>query len=163
MAAGWAGARLALGREDEQQAAVLVVGGKHVRLASAGWSPSASTRTSLPITRTPHSSVVSIGSSPFSKLQPEQLLHRPADGALVVEAGQLEAPFPQPITRASRVADEEGGVRVRVVVVEQLEQEAEPAALAAAGGVAGSRTSARPEVSRSPQLGQMKMGMIESD
>ena len=111
-------------------------------------SPSALTETFLPSERTPHSSEVSIGSAdavpvacrrscphrPRSQpLQPQDFLHGAPDHVLVGEAGQLEAASAGVDHARLLVADEEGGVGRRVVVVEQLEDEAEAALRAALG------------------------------
>src|SRR5207248_347078 len=68
--------------------------------------------------------------------QAEHVLHGTPDRGLVLEAGQLEAAAPAADHPGLGVADEEGRVRVRVVVVQQLEQKAESTLLAAAGRAA---------------------------
>ena len=62
--------------------------------------------------------------------QAEDVAHLPADDALVVEAGQLEGAAAAADDAALGVADEERGVRGRVVVVEQFEEKAEATARA---------------------------------
>ena len=122
---------LALRGEHEQQAAVVVVGGKDIGDGFAGRSPSALTETRLPSERTPHSSEVSIGSvtpsplvsalsspSPGRSSRGRAPPHRPADHVLVGEAGQLEAAFAGVDHAFLLVADEEGGVRRRIIIVE---------------------------------------------
>src|SRR5207244_10090945 len=69
---------------------------------------------------------------PVHEGEAEDVLDRPADRGLVPEPGELEAAAPAPDHAGLVVADEEGRVRVRVVVVEQLEEESEAAFLAAA-------------------------------
>ena len=159
VAAAAAHASVQLRREDEQQAAVLVVRGEDVCLGGLG-----------PVALGVHDHrLVEHAHAPLERradvvvavleLEPEDLPHRAADHVEVAEAGELRAPRPAPISRALLVADEEGGVRRRVVVVEQLEQEAEAALLARLRRGSGSRRSVPSEVLRSPQFGQMKMGM----
>ena len=81
-------------------------------------------------------------SSPFSNSRPEHLLDRAADHVLVAEAGQLARAAAGADQPALLVGDEERGVGRRVVVVEQLEEEAEAAVRAAARAL-GSRRCAR--------------------
>ena len=126
--------------------------------AGSGRSPSACTTTCLSSTRTPHSSAVADVVVPVLELEAEHVLHGAADHVEVAQPGELAGAAAGADQPALLVEDEERGVGSRVVVVEQLEQEAEPAALAAlraaleAGG-------ALEESLRFPQLGQMKIGM----
>src|ERR671920_1053560 len=75
--------------------------------------------------------------------QVQHVLHGPADHVEVTEPGELPRAAARADQAALLVEQEEGGVRSRVVVVEQLEQEAEAASLAAlrpaleAGGALG--------------------------
>ena len=59
-------------------------------MARAGRSPSALTSTGLFSARTPHSSDGADGILPVGPSQAEDLTHRAADDALVVEARELE-------------------------------------------------------------------------
>ena len=70
-------------------------------------------------------------SSPFSNSRLQHVLHRASDHVEVAEPRELARAAAGADEPALLVEDEEGGVRRGVVVVEQLEQEAEPAALAA--------------------------------
>ncbi len=69
-----------------------------------------------------------------SKRSPSTCSHALADHLFLLEAGQLEGASPAADHAALAVADEERGVRRRVVVVEQLEEEREAALRAAAFG-----------------------------
>ena len=66
-----------------------------------------------------------------SNSRPEHLVHVAADHVLVAEPGQLARAAAGADHARVLVEDEERGVGRRVVVVEQLEQEAEAALLAA--------------------------------
>src|SRR4051795_3205765 len=69
---------------------------------------------------------------PVVEAQSEHVADRAADDPLGVEARELARPTAGADQLALLVGDEERGIRRRVVVVEQLEQEAEPASRAAA-------------------------------
>ena len=77
------------------------------------------------------------------ELEVEHLLHGPADHVEVAQPGELACAAAGADQRGLLVEQEEGRVRCRVVVVEQLEQEAESALGAArargleAGGALG--------------------------
>ena len=111
--------------------------------AGSGRSPSACTTTGLSSTRTPHSSAVRDVVVAVLELEAEHVLHRPADHVEVAQAGELARAAPGADQAALLVEDEERGVGRRVVVVEQLEQEAEAALLAARARGPGSRRCAR--------------------
>ena len=70
------------------------------------------------------------------ELEPEDLLHVAPHRVGVPEPGELPDPAPDADHAGVPVQDHERRVRRGVVVVEQLEQEAEPAPLAAAWTVA---------------------------
>ena len=99
--------------------------------ALAATSRSPLTCTGISSARTPHSSTVATGSSPFAKLQAEHLLDALADHLLLLEAGEREGVLAAADHAALAVAHEERRVRRRVVVVEQFEQEREAALRAA--------------------------------
>src|SRR3954464_14458665 len=73
---------------------------------------------------------------PVVEAQSEHVADRAADDPLGVEARELARATAGADQPALLVGDEERGVRRRVVVVEQLEQEAEAAVRAAARAVA---------------------------
>ena len=66
-------------------------------------------------------------SSPLVELELEDLLHRPADHVEVTEPGELARAAAGADQASLLVEEEEGRVGGRVVVVEQLEEEAEAA------------------------------------
>ena len=95
------------------------------RVRSASCSPS---------WRTPHSSATATGFSPSSKPSRPSAVHdMAADQVALLVAGELEEPRPIARTRASWSQTTKPGRRRRVVVVHQLEQEAEAAAVARDG------------------------------
>src|SRR3954453_16724908 len=123
-------------REDDQQAAVVVVRGKDVSL-----------RRLRPVAlRMDHHGLVEHADAPLErradvvvavlKVEPEHLLHRAADHVGVAEAGELAGAAAGADQAALLGGDEEGGVGRWVVVVEQLEQEAVATVRAAARAVA---------------------------
>src|SRR4051794_10553392 len=126
---------LLLGRgEDEQQAAVVVVGREEV-----GRRPGRDVALGVDRDR-----LVALADAPLQggadgvgvalgELQAEDLAGRAADHVLLVEAGELEGAPAQADDPALRVADEERGVGRRVVVVEELEEKREAALGAALG------------------------------
>ena len=61
------------------------------------------------------------------ELEPQHVLYRPPDHVQIPKPGELPRPPPGPDQLRVLVEDEEGGVGRGVVVVEQLEEEAEPA------------------------------------
>src|SRR3954453_20935194 len=127
-------------REHEEQPAVVVVGGEEV---GGGAGRQIALRVDLhglvQRSYTPFEDRVH-GILPVGPSQAEHHTYRAADDALVVEARQLEGTAAAPDDATLGVAHEERGVRGRVVVVEQLEQEGK-SALAARGRLA--RESAR--------------------
>src|SRR6187200_59171 len=128
-----AGAGLLGGGEDEEHAAVLVVGREEVRrrlrreVALGVDLDGLAERPDPPLE---HGADRVVG---VREAQPEHVLHGPADDALVVEPRQLERAASAADDAPLRVADEERGVGRRVVVVEQLEEEAEAALRAPLG------------------------------
>ena len=122
--------RVLPGCERDEQPAVLVVRREHVdgdRLTRPERDRSSSRS---PSRRTPHSSASATGLRPSAKpLSPKAETLRAHQLGLAV-AGQLEHARPEARIRAVAVARDEAGARSRVVVVEQLEEEAEPASLA---------------------------------
>src|SRR6187200_2820318 len=88
------GARLFRGSQHEEQPAVLVVGGEEVgrgagrEIAFGVDLDRLAERTDAPL-EDGADRVVAVG-----ELEPEDVLHGPADDALVVEAGELERPAP---------------------------------------------------------------------
>ena len=120
-------------RQDEQQPALalFVVGGEDVGAgARAGWSRRPATWTGTSSARTPHSSTRSIGSSSLSKSGREPS-RCPGPSLRAPRARQRERVASAADHASLAVADEEGRVGRRVVVVEQLEQERETALAAA--------------------------------
>src|SRR5919197_802445 len=116
--------------QDEQHAAVFIVGGKQVRCRTGG---------QIALCIYLHG-LVEGAHAPFQdradgivgvlEAQAEHVADRTADDALVVEPGQLEGAAAAADDTPLGIADEERRVGRRVVVVEQLEQEAEAAARA---------------------------------
>src|SRR3954454_3957182 len=113
--------------QDEEQPSVVIVGRKQIRRRASG---QVVLRVDLhrlgqlahaPLEHRAHG-VVAAGEA-----QAEHLGDRTADDLLVVKAGQLEGAAPAGDDLALLVAGEERRVRRGVVVVEELEQEAEPA------------------------------------
>src|SRR4051812_48945757 len=119
-------------REDDQQAAVVVVGREDVRLRGLG---------AVALGMDGHR-LVEHPPAPLEggadvivavvELEAEHLLDRAADHVGVAEAGELAGATAGADQAALLVGDEEGGVRGGVIVVEQLEQKAVAAVRAAA-------------------------------
>src|SRR3954452_15927753 len=142
-----------LGGEDQQQAAIVVVGreeigdrlGGQITLGVDGY-PLAQ-RADAPLEgrldRGCFAGVVRVGGgapiSPVDPLETEHVTDRSADHLLVLEAGELERTFAQIQDTGLLVEREERGARRRHVVVEQLEEEGEAALRATlrAGGEPG--------------------------
>src|SRR4051794_36350591 len=128
--------RLLGGRQDEQQAAVVVVGRKEVggrargQIALRVHLDGLAERPDAPLQHGPDRIL------PLGEAEAQDLPDAAPDHALVVEAGQLEGAATAADDPALGVADEEGRVRCGVVVVEQLEEEAEAALRAALGPLA---------------------------
>src|SRR3954449_3286372 len=122
--------------EDEQQAAVLVVGREYVRLRGLG---------AVALSVHGHG-LVEHPNAPLERRadvvvavlegEAEHVLHRTADHVGVAEAGELAGAAAGADQAALLVGDEERGVGRRVVVVEQLEEKAEAAVRAAARAIA---------------------------
>ena len=136
-------------REHQQQAAVVVVRREDVRLRRLG-----------PVSFGVHGNrLVQHPNAPLERggdvvvaaleLEAQHLVHRPADHVEVPQPRELSRPAPSADQPRLLVAEEERGVGGRVVVVEQLEEEAEPAFAAAAraaleaGRALGRRRSGR--------------------
>ena len=117
-------------REPDQETAVVVVGGEEV----------GSDRLHVTYPRAQHELLPEPPDAPFqSDLrgalalepgQPERLINIASHQLLLAEAGELEHVPPARDDAGVPVTDDETRARRRVVVLEQLEQEAEPAALA---------------------------------
>ena len=123
--------RLARG-QDEQQAAVVVIGGEDVCLRRLG-----------AVTFRVHGhGLVQNADAPLEsgadvvipvlELEPEDLVDGPPDHLEIAEAGELPSAPPGADQAALLVAEEERRVGRRVVVVEELEKEPETALLAPA-------------------------------
>ncbi len=59
------------------------------------------------------------------EIEAEDIFHRAPDDLLIREAGQLAEPRPQPMIRPSLSQTKKAALGAEVVVVQQLEQEAE--------------------------------------
>src|SRR5215208_7956421 len=129
---GWSGSARS---QDEQQAAVVVVGREDVRLC----------RLRAVALGVDGDLLVEDADAPLQRgadvvvavleLQPQDLLDRTADDVLIAQAGEHAGAPAGADQAALLVRDEERGVRRGVVVVEQLEEEPEAAVLAAAGAL----------------------------
>src|SRR3954447_10446710 len=127
------GPTLLLGRQDDEQAAVVVVGREEVGGRARGEGP----------LRVDSHRLAQHANAPLQRggdlvaavveLQAEHLVDRAPDDLLLLEAGELERAAAGADRPALLVAHEEGRVRRGVVVVEQLEEEREAAPLAALG------------------------------
>src|SRR3954447_26517707 len=121
--------------QDEQQPAIVVVGGEDVcgcRLwpVSLCMDGNRLLEDAHPPFEGSADRIAVVG-----ELQVENFLDRPAHHVLLAEARQLANAAADPYYTRVCVADEKRRVRGRVVVVEQLEEETEPALLAAAGAL----------------------------
>src|SRR6516164_5037815 len=119
---------LLLGGQDEQQPAIVVVGGEHVRLR-AGRDVAFARDPNRHLQR-PHAPLEDLPHRVIAVFEPQ------ADHLLLLQTGEGERVLPAPDHPPLPVAHEEGGVRCRIVVVEQFKQEGE-AALRAAPPLAG--------------------------
>src|SRR4051812_11180424 len=132
-AKGTSGARALLGRrQDEEEAAVVIVRGKEVRHRAGGQIAlrvDAHRLAELADAPLEHGAHVVL---PVLEVEAEHVGDGAADDLLVGQAGQLARAAATADHATLLVAHEEGGVRRRVVVVEQLEQEPEAALRAAA-------------------------------
>src|SRR3989440_11900661 len=120
-------------REDDEQAAVVVVGREQVgrrarRQVALGVDlDGLAQHAYAPLERGGHLVVAVL------ELEAEHVHDRAPDHLLLSQPGELRGAAADPEQPALLVAHEEGGVGGRVVVVEQLEQEAEAALVAAPG------------------------------
>ena len=117
---------------SEHAALVVVVGREDVGDGARALDPGVQPRPACRVTRTSHSSAVAMWSTPSSKRSPSASRDRLADRGLGPQSGQLERAAAAVDDPPLAIAREEGGVRRRVVIVEQLEQVREAALLASA-------------------------------
>src|SRR4051812_15926290 len=126
---GWRVSWLAR-RESHEQAAVVVVGGEEV---PGDGLDGAGPRAQLELLVEPPHAPLDRDLGRAVALEagdPERLDHLAADQILFAVAGELEDVAAAGEHAGLVVADQEAGARRRVVVLEQLEEEAEPAAVA---------------------------------
>src|SRR5436305_912984 len=146
--------------EDDQQSPIVVIGREDVgnrlrrKIALGIDRDPLSQRAHAPLQRGGNrvGAVVSVAFARFvaaalgAPFEAEDLLYRAANHILVGKSSQLEAATPGIDHPRLLVADEEGGVRRRVVVVQQLEDKAEAALGAALGARAEARGSLRADL-----------------
>src|SRR3954452_19557749 len=118
--------------QDEQQPAIVVVGGEDVGGGRLGPVPLCMHRNRLLEHAHPPFKRGADGIAILVELEVENFLDRPAHHVLLAEPGELAHAASDTYYARVGVADEESRIRSGVVVVEQLEQEAEAALLAAA-------------------------------
>src|SRR5215217_777127 len=116
--------------QHEEQAAVVVIGGEDVSLRSLGTVPFGVHDHRLVEDANPPLERGGDVVASLVELELEDLVHGAPDHVEVTEPGEFPRAAPGADQAGLLVEDEEGGVRGRVVVVQQLEQEAESAALA---------------------------------
>src|SRR4051794_2540069 len=122
-------------RQDEQQPAIVVVGGEDVCGGRLGPVTLCMHRNRLLEDAHPPFECCADRIAVLGELEVENFLDRPAHHVLFAEPGELAHPAADTYYTRVRVADEEGRVRGGVIVVQQLEQEAEAALLAAASAL----------------------------